>query len=159
MPLDHGCGLDQHHHLQAARPSSVEPGPEQAVASTKPRSAGPLPMENGQLMSESKHLQFQRARRRNRKETRETIADGIASMPATIRRSAQNSNVFRAYGIMSSDNFSDYAVHPRAREAAGLDAVFGLTAVVIDNGCHLTCRGSWAGLRLSDGAGQREGHN
>ena len=40
-------------------------------------------------------------RRRNRKETRENIADRIVSMPATIRRSAQNANVYRAYGIMS----------------------------------------------------------
>ena len=37
----------------------MEPTPEQAVATTKPRSAGPLPMENGQLMSEGEHLQFQ----------------------------------------------------------------------------------------------------
>ena len=60
MPLDHGCRLDQHHHLQAARPNPVEPGPQQAIASTKPRSAGPLPVENGQLMPESQDLQFQR---------------------------------------------------------------------------------------------------
>src|SRR5208282_5181592 len=54
-----GCRLDQHHHLQAARPSSIEPGPQQAVALTKPRSTGPLPMENSHLMSEGQHLQFQ----------------------------------------------------------------------------------------------------
>ncbi len=28
-------------------------------------------------------------------------------MPATIRRSAQNSNVYRAYGIMSSHSFAN----------------------------------------------------
>src|SRR5208282_2032516 len=38
----------------------VEPSPEQAVATAKPRSAGPLPMENGHLMSEGQHLKFQR---------------------------------------------------------------------------------------------------
>jgi hypothetical protein len=38
----------------------VEPTPEQAVATTKPRSAGPLPMENSHLMSQSQDLQFQR---------------------------------------------------------------------------------------------------
>ena len=59
VPLDDGGRLDQHHHLQTAWPQSVEPSPEQAVATTKPRSAGPLPMENGQLMPESQHLQFQ----------------------------------------------------------------------------------------------------
>jgi hypothetical protein len=59
MPLDHGCRFYQHHHLQAARPNSVEPGPQQAVATTKPRSAGPLAMENGHLMSQSQHLKFQ----------------------------------------------------------------------------------------------------
>jgi len=45
--------------IQAVRPSSVEPDPQQAVASTKPRSAGPLPVENGHLMSEGQHLKFQ----------------------------------------------------------------------------------------------------
>jgi hypothetical protein len=55
-------------------------------------------------MSQSQNLQSREARRRNRKEIRETIADRIVSMPATIRRSAQNSKVFGVYGIMSSDN-------------------------------------------------------
>jgi len=59
VPLDHGCRFDQHHHLQPARPSSVEPGPQQTVASTKPRSAGPLPVENCHLMSEGQHLKLQ----------------------------------------------------------------------------------------------------
>ncbi len=58
--MDHGCGLHQHHDLQTIRPNSVEPSPQQAVALTKPRSAGPLPMENCHLMSEGQHLQFQR---------------------------------------------------------------------------------------------------
>ncbi len=40
-------------------------------------------------------------------ETRETIADRIVSMSATIRRSVQNSNVYGAYGIMSSHNQND----------------------------------------------------
>ncbi len=52
VPLDHGGSLHQHHHLQAVRPSSVEPSPQQSVALTKPRAARPLPMENGQLMPE-----------------------------------------------------------------------------------------------------------
>jgi hypothetical protein len=43
------------------------------------------------------------ARRRNRKDSRETIAERIVSMPATISRSAQNSNVYGAYRIMSRD--------------------------------------------------------
>ncbi len=102
VPLDHGGSLHQHHHLQAVRPSSVEPSPQQSVALTKPRAARPLPAQNGHVMSESQHLKFQGARRRNRKETRETIADRIVSMPVTIKRSAQKSNVYRAHGIMSS---------------------------------------------------------
>lgn len=59
MPLDHGCGLDQNHQLQAARPNPVEPNPQQAIAWTKLRSARPLPVENRQLMPEGEHLQFQ----------------------------------------------------------------------------------------------------
>ena len=57
--MDDGSRFDQHHHRQTTRPNSVEPTPEQAVATTKPRSAGPLPMENRHLMSESENLQFQ----------------------------------------------------------------------------------------------------
>ena len=45
--------------VHTTRPNSVEPIPEQAVATTNSRSAGPLPMENGHLMSEGEHLQFQ----------------------------------------------------------------------------------------------------
>ncbi len=56
-----------HHTVLAAAHEShtrwsfaqAQPSPQQAVASTKPRSAGPLPMENGQLMPEGQHLQFQ----------------------------------------------------------------------------------------------------
>jgi len=59
VPLDHGCGLDQNHRFQAARPSSVEPGPQQAIASPEPRSTGPPSAENSQLMSEGQHLKFQ----------------------------------------------------------------------------------------------------
>ena len=59
MPLDHGCGLDQDHQLQAAWPNPVEPNPQQAITWTKLRSARPLPVENRQLMPEGEHLQFQ----------------------------------------------------------------------------------------------------
>src|ERR1019366_8789738 len=47
VPLDHGCRFDENNHLQTTRQNSVEPTPEQAVATPKPRSAGALPMENG----------------------------------------------------------------------------------------------------------------
>jgi hypothetical protein len=64
VSLDHGCGLDQHHHLQAARPSSVGPDLPQAITSTKARSAAPMPVENRQLVSEGQRLKFQRAEHR-----------------------------------------------------------------------------------------------
>src|SRR5713226_7234297 len=44
VPLDHRCGLDQHHRLQTARPQSVEPDPERAVD----RTAGADPAAGGE---------------------------------------------------------------------------------------------------------------
>jgi hypothetical protein len=37
VPLDFGCGLDQHHGVQASRPNPVEPHPEQPVCREQPK--------------------------------------------------------------------------------------------------------------------------
>jgi hypothetical protein len=62
----------------------------------------PADLRNRDHLAAANTSSSRETRSRNRKETRETIADRIVSMPATIRRSAQNSNVYTAYGIMSS---------------------------------------------------------
>jgi hypothetical protein len=78
VPLDHSCRLDQHHRLQATRPSSVEPSPTLSDRLREPTSTGPLPAENNQLISEgASSSSSSEARRRNRKETKETIVDKI----------------------------------------------------------------------------------
>ena len=59
MPLDNGSGLNQHHRLQAAWPSSIEPHPQQAITCAEPRSTRPLSAENNHLMSEGQQLKFQ----------------------------------------------------------------------------------------------------
>ena len=56
MPLDYRCWLDQHHHLQTARPQSVEPDPEQAVDREQPEPTRPLAAKNVQLMTQGEVL-------------------------------------------------------------------------------------------------------
>ena len=102
VPLDDGCRFDQNHHLQATRPNSVEPTPKQAIATTKPRSAGPLPVENSHLMSQSQDFQFQRGPT-PKPEGDQRNHCGQDRKHAGLRRSAQNSNVYGVYGIVSSD--------------------------------------------------------
>jgi hypothetical protein len=59
VPLDDGGRLDQHHHLQTARPQSVEPDPEQAVDRDQSEPTRPLVTKNVQLVTEGKVLQAQ----------------------------------------------------------------------------------------------------
>src|ERR1700738_4645137 len=56
VPLDHRCRLDQDHHLQTARPQSVEPDQEQAVDREQPGSPRPLATKNMQLMAQGEVL-------------------------------------------------------------------------------------------------------
>ena len=51
-------------------------------------------------------------------------------MPATIRRSAQNSNVYRAYGIMSSDRIFNRAI---AKQNAATIPVSGELLISVEN--------------------------
>jgi hypothetical protein len=60
VPLDDGCRFDQNRRVHTTRPNSVEPTPEQEIATTKPRSAGRLPVGNSRPMSENQDFQFQR---------------------------------------------------------------------------------------------------
>ena len=56
MPLDDGGWLDQHHRLQATRPQSIKPDPEQAVDREQPGPTRPLATKNAQLMAEGEVL-------------------------------------------------------------------------------------------------------
>src|ERR1035437_2731364 len=56
VPLDDGGRLDQHHHLQTARPQSVEQDPEQAVESKQLGPTRPLAAKNVQLMTQGEVL-------------------------------------------------------------------------------------------------------
>jgi hypothetical protein len=54
--LDYRCWLYQHHHLETARPQSVEQDPEQAVDREKSEPTRPLPAKNVQLMTKGEIL-------------------------------------------------------------------------------------------------------
>jgi hypothetical protein len=60
MPLDDGCRFDQHHGVEDLRPDSVKPRPEQPVGGEEPRPARALPTQDGNLVSQSNELKFQR---------------------------------------------------------------------------------------------------
>ena len=59
VPLDDGGWLDQHHCVQAARPQSVKPDPEQPVDRKQPGPTRSLAAMNMQLVTEGEVLQFQ----------------------------------------------------------------------------------------------------
>jgi hypothetical protein len=50
VPLDYGCGLDQHHGVQASRPNPVEPHPEQPVGREQPKPTFVLAPQHTHLM-------------------------------------------------------------------------------------------------------------
>ena len=61
MPLDDGCWFDQHHGVEDLRPGLVKPHPEHPVGEEEPRLAGPLPPQDGQLMSQGDKFELQRS--------------------------------------------------------------------------------------------------
>ena len=60
MPLDHGCWFDQQHGVEALRPNSVKPHPEEPVGGEKPKLTRALPPQDGHLMPKGEKLKFQR---------------------------------------------------------------------------------------------------
>jgi hypothetical protein len=58
VPLHHGGWLNQHHHIEAARPQPIQPDPEQAVEREEPRAAGTLAPQDRQLAAERKDLKL-----------------------------------------------------------------------------------------------------
>ena len=59
MPLDHGCGFDQHHGVEDLRPNSVKPNPKQPVGGEEPKLTRALPAQDGHLMSQGDELKLQ----------------------------------------------------------------------------------------------------
>jgi len=58
-PLDHGRRFHQYHQVQAPRPHSVEPDPEETVYREQPNATGVLAAENRQLVAERDDLKLQ----------------------------------------------------------------------------------------------------
>jgi hypothetical protein len=61
MPLDHGCGLDQHDGVQGLWPNAVKPHPEKPVSADKFRTSRALTPQDGQLVSKGDELKFERS--------------------------------------------------------------------------------------------------
>lgn len=56
MPLDHGGRLRYHHHLEATRPHPVEPDPQEPIDGAEPQTAGPLAIQDRDLMTKRGEL-------------------------------------------------------------------------------------------------------
>ena len=59
MPLDYGCGLDQHHGVEDLRPNPIKPHTEEAICREQPKPTWVLTPQDGHLMSQSDELEFQ----------------------------------------------------------------------------------------------------
>jgi hypothetical protein len=58
MPLDHGCGFDQHHGVEDLRPNSVEPNPKEPVGGEEPKLTRALATQDGRLMPQGDELKL-----------------------------------------------------------------------------------------------------
>ena len=52
MPSDHGRRFDEYQGIEELRPHSEAPRPEQTVGEEEPKTAGALPPENDNLLSQ-----------------------------------------------------------------------------------------------------------
>jgi len=59
MPLDHGCGFDQHHGVEDLWQNPVKPHPEEPVGRDEPKLTRALPPQDGHLMSQGDELKLQ----------------------------------------------------------------------------------------------------
>ena len=59
MPLDYGCGLDQHHGVEELWPNPIKPHPEEPVCGEEPKPALTLAPQDGHLMSQRDQFEFQ----------------------------------------------------------------------------------------------------
>jgi hypothetical protein len=57
MPLDHGCGLDQHQGIEDL-PHPIKPYPEEPICGVEPKPTGLLAPPHAHLMSKGNELKF-----------------------------------------------------------------------------------------------------
>ncbi len=60
MPTNDGVRLDDDDDVQAARPQTIEPNPEEPVDPSQPGPGRPFALEHRQLMAEGNEFELQR---------------------------------------------------------------------------------------------------